>query len=211
MHRSSIILIVVAVLFLLRIALAPMIKRRRQQTNAKTTVSPSKRSVAPWQRKILTVVTFSRLNTKRFFRDRLALFFGILFPLIFLFVFGGIFGKSTNTVSFNVGLIDQSHSAYAQKFIAQAEAKKVLKVDTTITTLASAETKMARGQLDAAVVLPASFGVPVHGTPSGQLKVYYTTNGAQAGETLVSVVQAEFQGLNENFVHIPTPFTVVRN
>jgi hypothetical protein len=36
-----------------------------------------------------TVWVFTRLNTKRFFRDRLAIFFGILFPLIFLFVFGG--------------------------------------------------------------------------------------------------------------------------
>jgi hypothetical protein len=44
-----------------------------------------------------TVIAFARLNTKRFFRDKLAIFFAVLFPLIFLFVFGGIFSKNNNT------------------------------------------------------------------------------------------------------------------
>jgi hypothetical protein len=37
-----------------------------------------------------TVATFVRINTRRFFRDKTALFFTIGFPLIFLFVFGGL-------------------------------------------------------------------------------------------------------------------------
>ncbi|MDQ5953910.1 MAG: type transport system permease protein, partial [Patescibacteria group bacterium] len=41
---------------------------------------------------IYTILTFARINTKRFFRDKLAIFFTIAFPLIFLLIFGSLFG-----------------------------------------------------------------------------------------------------------------------
>ena len=41
-------------------------------------------------RSLFTVLTFVKINTRRFFRDRLALFFTVIFPLIFLIVFGGL-------------------------------------------------------------------------------------------------------------------------
>ena len=161
------------------------------------------------KKKLLTVLVFTKLGTRRFFRDRLAIFFGILFPLIFLFVFGSLFGKSTTNVSINVGLINQSKSPIASQLIIEAQAKKVIKVDSTVSTLTEAENKMARGQLDATIVIPESFGQTQLGNknPSGQAIVYYTQNSSQAGQTLVSILQAEFQGANAKFVKIETPFT----
>jgi hypothetical protein len=47
----------------------------------------------------LPVAVFSKIAIRRAFRDKTALFFIFLFPLIFLFIFGGLFGKS-NDVSF---------------------------------------------------------------------------------------------------------------
>lgn len=161
------------------------------------------------KKKLFTVIIFTKLSTLRFFRDRLALFFGILFPLIFLFVFGGIFGKTSHSVTLNVGLINQSHSSYASELINQAEASKVIKVDPTITNLSQAEDKMARGQLDATILLPSDFGSIKQKNvyPSGQAVVYYTENSVQAGQTLVSILQAEFQSVNTKFIKVPTLFT----
>ena len=161
------------------------------------------------KKKLLTVIVFTKLNTRRFFRDRLAIFFGILFPLIFLFVFGSLFGKSTSNVSINVGLINQSKSPIASQLISEAQSKKVIKVDSTVNTLTAAEDKMARGQLDATILIPENFGQSQPGSklPSGQAIVYYTQNGSQAGQTLVSILQAEFQGANAKFIKVETPFT----
>lgn len=39
----------------------------------------------------LPVLTFAKVAIRRAFRDKTALFFIFLFPLIFLFVFGGYF------------------------------------------------------------------------------------------------------------------------
>lgn len=160
-------------------------------------------------RKLFTVLVFAKLNTRRFFRDRIALFFTIAFPLIFLFVFGGIFGKSSTT-SFNVGLVNQSHSQFAQEFVKNSDKNKLLKVDKEVTTLDKANEKMAHGQLDATIVLPPDFGVikKAQPFPSGQVKVVYTQNNATAAQTLTSVLEGQFKDINAQFVKAPTPFTV---
>jgi ABC-2 type transport system permease protein len=160
-------------------------------------------------RKLYTVWAFFIINMKRLFRDRTALFFTFMFPLIFLFVFGGIFGKN-QSVSFKVGLINESNSAFSQQFVKQAKDEKSLKVDQDITTFAQANEKMGRGELDATIELPKGFGDIQKGKsyPSGQAIVHYTQNNQQAAQTLASVLQAQFAGINTKLVKSDTPFTV---
>jgi ABC-2 type transport system permease protein len=208
MHGLTILIIIIAAI-VLRVTYKYLSRKRaRSNPDALTTKKTLHQPKKPWQKQLFTVVVFSRLSTVRFFRDRLALFFGILFPLIFLFVFGGIFGKSTNSVSFSVAVINDSSSKYAQQFVDQGKSKGFLKIDNTVSNLSAAEQKMARGQLDAAIVIPSNFGQVKGVLPSGQLKVYYTANDAQSGQTLISVIQSEFQVVNQAFVHTPTPFSV---
>ncbi len=158
---------------------------------------------------LYTVGVFVKINTKRFFRDKLAIFFTIVFPLIFLFVFGSINSGSGN-VSFKVAIINQSQSQFSTDFVKQTNNSKVLKVDKDITTLDEAKTKMSQSQLDAAIVLPKEFGMvnPETSYPSGQARVIYTQNNQQSGQALASVLDAQFKVINAQFVHTDTPFTV---
>ena len=157
----------------------------------------------------MTVMTFVRISTRRFFRDRLAIFFTVIFPLIFLFVFGGLNGGG-NDVSFDVALINQADSPFSKQFVAQVEKAKVLKVSDEITTLDAAKSKMSRSELDAAIVLPKDFGQAKAGqtTPSGQAQVIYTQNNEQSGRALTSVLETQFKQLNKQFVQVDEPFTV---
>ena len=163
------------------------------------------------KKSLFTVRVFAKLNTRRFFRDRLAIFFGILFPLIFLFVFGGLASNSGNKISFDVAIINNSKTSYAQQFTHELTSSKSFQVDSTLTTLSAAEAKMSRNQLDAAIVLPSNFGQVVNGLPSGQVQVDYTENNAQAGQTLVSVLQTAVAGVNAQVVKNVVPFTAVGN
>lgn len=158
---------------------------------------------------LLPVRVFAKISIRQAFRDRLALFFIFLFPLIFLFVFGGIFGKDSD-VSFKVALINQSQTEFSQQFVEQLNQQKVLKVDKDATDQASADEKMKRGQLDATIILPADFGKKQPGQqfPSGQARILYTQNNEQAGQTLGSVLQEQFKSINGKFVTIKEPFTV---
>lgn len=161
------------------------------------------------KRSLFTVLTFVKINTKRFFRDKLALFFTIGFPLIFLFVFGGL-NSGDRDVSFNVAVVNQAHSAFSEQFVKQMNESKVLKVDRGTTTLDAARDKMSRSELDATIVLPASFGEMKDGLayPSGQAEVLYTQNNQQSAQALSSVLEGVFKGINSQFVDVATPFTV---
>ena len=76
---------------------------------------------------LLPVKIFAKVAIRRTFRDKTALFFTFAFPLIFLFVFGGIFGKSSGT-SFKVAVINESQSPYATQLVDQIKGNKLYKV-----------------------------------------------------------------------------------
>ncbi|MES2970980.1 MAG: ABC transporter permease [Patescibacteria group bacterium] len=155
----------------------------------------------------LPVITFARIAVRRAFRDKTAIFFVFLFPLIFLFVFGGIFGKQSD-VSFKVALVNQSNSEFSRQFVKQMGEAKVFKIDKEATSLDSAKEKMNRGQLDAAIVLPLDFGdVKNQQYPSGQAKIYYTQNSQSAAITLESVLNSIFADINKGLVKADVPFT----
>ena len=197
------LIILIVILVVLRVAW-----RRYKKSSA--AADRPKKPLAPWQRKLFTVWVFFTINLKRLFRDRLALFFTFLFPLIFLFVFGAL-NSGNSKISLNVAIINESRAPFAQQFVHQAESssQKLLKVDQTVTNFTQANEKMARGELDATIELPPNFGaVTSAGYPSGQAIVHYTENNDQAAQTLTSVLQSEFQGINATFVQTKTPFTV---
>ncbi|MBC7546208.1 ABC transporter permease [Candidatus Saccharibacteria bacterium] len=160
-------------------------------------------------KQLFTVLTFTKISTKRFFRDRLAIFFSIAFPLIFLFVFGAISGSS-NGVSFKVAVINESHSAFSQKFVQDLSKNKIFKVDKSVTTTAQAEDKMSKSQIDGTIVLPQNFGDTVAGQtyPGGKAQVVYTQNNASAGQTLTSILDQTLKGVNMQYVKAPVPFSV---
>lgn len=161
------------------------------------------------KKSLFIIWIFTRINTRRFFRDRLAIFFSILFPLIFLFVFGGIFGRNSGT-SFKVAIIDQSNTAFSKQFVNTINHEKLFKVDPQATTMDKVNEKLKRSQIDGAIILPAGFGEVKPGTnyPSGKATLEYTQNSQSAGQTLVSVLDAQFNQINDKYVHSVTPLSV---
>lgn len=161
-------------------------------------------------RSLFTVMTFVKINTRRFFRDKLAIFFTVGFPLIFLFVFGGL-NSGDRDISFNVALINKSDSSFAKEFVKSTEGEKsVLQVNEEVTTLDQAKARMSRSELDAAIILPQDFGAIKPGAtyPSGQAEIIYTQNNQQSATALTSIMDAQFKGINAKFVKTDTPFTV---
>ena len=155
----------------------------------------------------LPVFVFAKVSVRRAFRDKTALFFIFLFPLIFLFIFGSIFGKN-NGVSFKLAVINQSNSDFSKQFITKLNENKSFKIDSGVNTFAKAQEKMGRSQLDATVILPPDFGNIKDKYPGGQAKVYYTQNSEQAARTFTSVLGSVFTEINKQFVTSETPFTV---
>jgi ABC-2 type transport system permease protein len=158
------------------------------------------------KRYLFTTWALTKLFTLRYFRSKVALFFSILFPLILLFIFGGIFGSSSGA-SFKVTVDNQSQSEFSKTFTKSLIQSKILKVQ-PLTNLAEAKTKMSRGELDAIIQLPKDFG-EVHGDyPGGQAKVLYDEGSAQAGQAVSSILDSILAATNIQITGIKPPLTV---
>jgi len=185
------------------------VMKRRSKDSSKPVSYKTHKQLSPVQRQLYTVWVFFTINLRRLFRDKLALFFTFLFPLIFLFVFGSL-NSGNKSVTFSVAIINESKTPFSQQFDKQLEKQKALKVDKTVKTFSDADKKMSRGELDATIELPANFGQVQQGKtyPTGQAIVHYTENNQSAAQTLATVLQAEVQVLNQHLVKTEVPFSV---
>lgn len=157
---------------------------------------------------LLPIKTYVPIDVRRLFRDKVAIFFVFFFPLIFLIIFGSIFGGS-NDISFRVGLINESKTTFAQEFTKEIKDNSVFEVDEEVVNMDTAKEKMNRGQLDATIILPASFGVVYDQKyPTGQAQVLYDQSNQQAGQTLGAVMEGVFKEINDKLAPSETPFTV---
>lgn len=157
----------------------------------------------------LPVVTFARIDIKRLFRDKVAIFFVFIFPLIFLVIFGSIF-KGDNDVSFRVGLLNQSSSEFAKNFEKQITESSVFEVDREVKNVEMAKEKMNRSQLEATIILPEGFG-DIMGNkayPTGEAVVLYGESNQSAGQTLSAIMKDIFKGINQQFAPSSEPFNV---
>lgn len=157
--------------------------------------------------KLFTVYVFTKLSTRRFFRDKLALFFGILFPLIFLFVFGGL-NSGSSDISFKVAVVNQSDSSFSKTYVQELKKNKTFEVDSQLTSIPEAKDKMSKSQIDGIIVLPENFGDVLQGqsNPSGQAQVLYNHSSSGTGQTLTTVLNSSFDAINAKFVTAQTPF-----
>lgn len=161
------------------------------------------------KRALLPVVVFAKIDVRRLFRDKVGIFFVFIFPLIFLTVFGTIFGGDSN-VSFRVGLVNESSSEFAANFVEQMKQNDIFEIDEEISSLDNSKEKMNRGQIDATIILPEDFGEVQSGNqyPSGEARVVYDQTSESAGQALQSIMGDIFKEINNKIVPSVEPFTV---
>jgi ABC-2 type transport system permease protein len=160
-------------------------------------------------KKLLPVFTFAKIDLKRLVRDKVAIFFVFVFPLIFLLVFGSLFGRDTD-ISFNLVLINKSDSEFAASFEEQVAQNEIFEVNDEVTNNEEADDALNRGSVDAIVVMPENFGEVDQelGYPTGTLEIMYSRTNDQGGLTLGSIFESIFAEINSELVPVETPFVV---
>lgn len=154
-----------------------------------------------------TILTLTVYLSKRFLRDKTAVFFTFLFPMMFLLVFGSI-NRGNSDVSFDVAFINRSDSQFAQQFERETRGDKVFKIKDKVTALEDAKERMGRGEIDSIVELPRDFGVQKDGVPTGQVVVYFEQANPQTGQTLAGIVQQKLDAINKRLTSHTDPLSV---
>ena len=144
----TLLLFLLIIILAIRLIIRPAIKSRQKHKNPEKELVQSSQikqnktyTKTSLKAQLRTVLVFTKLSAKRFLRDRLAQFFTILFPLIFLFVFGSL-TKNEGSVSFKVALINNSTTNLSRSFIHQLDNSKTFKIQTKDTTLKIAENSL---------------------------------------------------------------------
>lgn len=148
---------------------------------------------------------------KRLLRDKTALFFTFLFPLIFLFVFGSIFNEQS--ASFNVAIINHSQTQFAKSFVegASRDNSGILKIK-EVKDLDDAKEKMKRSELSGIIELPKEFG-EIRGEgksarPVGTIRVLYAKGQDQSASALTAVMEQIAGVINKHLGQPEPPITI---
>ncbi len=131
-----------------------------------------------------TLLRLTVANIRSLVRDRAALFWTFFFPVMFVFLFGWIFGGNGNT-KVDIGFVDQDNtpvSAALQQAFSQVT---LLTVHTG--SLEAEETAMQHGDISAIVVVPAQTGAHVAAKSATSIELYTDPSSSQVSQVVTQV------------------------
>ncbi|HEX5465103.1 MAG TPA: ABC transporter permease [Candidatus Limnocylindrales bacterium] len=163
------------------------------------------------------LLRLTEANIKSFVRDRAALFWTIAFPVMFVVLFGTLFGGS-NTPDYRLGWVDLDGTPAAQQLHDAFASTKVLSLKPQ-TGESAALDSMHGGQLDAVVVVPKGYGGAVAAArsatgdqaaaPGSVALVLYTDPSQSTTAGAVSqIVNGVATGVNQALAGRPPVLTV---
>ena len=124
------------------------------------------------------MLTWSSL--KAYFRNRGAIFFSLLVPLMIMTIFGLInFGN--NTASVNVGLVDQANNQVSARIVQGLKQVKAVKLHTG--SLDSEKHELEQGNRDLVAVIPSSVG-----SGPTTITAYYNQGNPQNSQVAIAIM-----------------------
>jgi ABC-2 type transport system permease protein len=158
------------------------------------------------------LLALTRANLRSFVRDRAALFWTIAFPVIFVVLFGTLFGGG-GSPEFRIGWVDHDGTPAAAQLQQAFDKLGVLKLTTTDQEAGLASAR--KGDLDAVLVVPAGFGKAVAaaqdagGTAAPIALVLYTDpSHATTAQTIGQIVDGVTTSMNQALSGRPPVLTV---
>ncbi len=159
-----------------------------------------------------TLLGLTAANVKSLVRDRAALFWTIVFPIMFVFLFGWIFGGNSDT-KIAVGYVDQDGSA-ASAGLRQAFAGVPL-LSLHDGSLEDEKAAMQRGDVSAVIVVPKGLGDALvqarsGGTASAVIQLYGDPSQSQTSQVVQGVVAQVANAFNLQAVGAAAVLTVAQ-
>lgn len=158
-------------------------------------------------RYLRAVKALSIAYIRRFFRDKTALFFTFLFPLLFLLVFGSL-NRGNEGLNFDIAYINNANTSAAQQYDRIIKESDVFTVNESYATIEQAKEAMGTGEISSIIELPENFGQVQDSLPRGEVRVYYEESSPEAGQAVASIIESLLEESNAQLVSTELPFTV---
>lgn len=158
----------------------------------------------------MTLVKLFVASLKIMFRDWLTLFWGLVFPVMFIVIFG-LFNLGGGTGSATLTIIDQAESDLSRQLIEGLSQVQFFRLNKKIVTEADAKTAIKEGRLDAAIIIPEAF--KALGSTDSQFAqieftVFYDKSNLVEYEIVRSVLHQFMGELNLRVANAPKLFAL---
>lgn len=154
---------------------------------------------------MLTILSLYIASLKEFARDRMALFWTIAFPILFIVLFGLIF-SGNGSANFTVGLVNEDTGP-----MGQAIAQGFTHVSAFTIKSGARDTELnalRQGNLDLVVILPADLSQNAQASTTTGIQVYYDQSKGANAQIEISIVQQVLAGFNQGITHISPPLAL---
>lgn len=162
------------------------------------------------------LLSLTQANIKSFVRDRTALFWTIAFPIMFVVLFGTLFGGS-NAPDYRLGWVDLDGTPATAQLHEVFAATKVLSLKPETGAQAALD-QMRQGDLDAVLVVPHGYGAALAsagggtgpGASSGPVTLILYTDPSQTttAQAIGQIVAGVTTGVNQALAGRPPVLTV---
>ncbi len=161
-----------------------------------------------------TLLRLTVANARSFVRDRAGMFWTLLFPVVFVLLFGLIFSGAQNP-RYQIGWVDLDGSA-ASAGLRQAFARVTVLDLTTETTEAAGRDAMRSGKLSAVLVVPEGYGAALAAAsaaasttaapagPAVSLTLYTDPSQQQTSVTIQQIIGQVVGVANQALTRTPT-------
>jgi ABC-2 type transport system permease protein len=125
------------------------------------------------------------INLRRVFRDRVSLFFMLVFPFAIILTIGAVFGASFTPV---LGVVSEGSGPLGADLLSRLESADGIRVR-TFDDRDALTTAVERGQVEAGLVIPPGYDQQIHAGDTVQLPYIRRPAGAgQEGQLVVAAV-----------------------
>jgi len=132
-------------------------------------------------------------SLKIIIRDRQSLFWMLMFPLMFMVIFGLFFGRSDNKAG-TVALVSKSNTEIADNFSKGFEESGLFEINKT-DNLEEAKKQVDKSKISAVIFIPEKFG-SLEPDSSKQIEIYYDPANTQTSAILTGYIDKFLTQIN---------------
>lgn len=143
-------------------------------------------------------------NVKEYIRDKTAVFWFLLFPLIFVFLFGWIFTGISES-SFNIGVILHSDDQFSSSLVKELRSISSFNISVEEGSGAEEMEALRKGKRSLVLEIP-NFSTITPGAEEVEIPIYYDSSEQQTSRILLSVFSEIFNEIEREIMGIPRIF-----
>ena len=144
-------------------------------------------------------------NVKEFVRDRMAMFWTLAFPILFIVLFGIIFSGNSDT-TFEIGLVVEDKGSVGEglrQIFLRVEAFEVAEGDRD-----DLLAQLKRGDLRVVIIVPEGMSEAVAGGQPAKLVAHYDPSNQTTAQIVLTIVRQVVDGFDKGLTGRPTLLSV---